>query len=53
MMITKKADAFGTIKDITGYILNHEYEVRPGKWKFTLMYGDEKLIEKVFTLVKQ
>ncbi|MBC2714742.1 MAG: DUF3859 domain-containing protein [Desulfobacteraceae bacterium] len=53
MMITKKADAFGTIKDISGYIFNNDYEIQPGEWKFTLMYEDEKLIEKTFVVVKE
>ena len=53
MMITKQADAFGTLKDIQGYIFNEPYEVQPGEWKFTLMYQDQKLIEKTFHVVKE
>jgi hypothetical protein len=53
MMVTEKADAFGTIKDISGYIFNHEYEIQPGEWKFTLMYDTAKVIEKTFTVVKE
>jgi len=53
MMITKQADAFGTMKDISGYIFNNEYEIQPGEWKFTLMLKDEKLIEKSFIIVKE
>jgi len=53
MMITKQADAFGTLKDIQGYIFNEPYEVRPGEWKFTLIYRDQKLIEKTFRVIKE
>ena len=53
MMITEQADAFGTLKDISGYIFSNDYEIQPGEWKFTLMYGNEKLIEKIFTVVKE
>ncbi|RJP84583.1 MAG: DUF3859 domain-containing protein [Desulfobacteraceae bacterium] len=53
MMITEKADAFGTFKDISGYIFNNAFEIQPGEWKFTMMYGNEKLIEKTFMVVKE
>lgn len=53
MMVTKQADAFGTLKDIQGYIFNEPYEVKPGEWKFTLMYQDQKLIEKTFRVIKE
>jgi len=53
MMLTKTADAFGTMKDISGYIFNNEYEIQPGEWKFTLMLGDEKLVEKAFIVFKE
>ncbi len=52
-MITKKADAFGTIKDITRYIFENDYEIQPGKWNFTIMHEGEKLIEKTFVVVKK
>ena len=53
MMVTKQADAFGTLKDIQGYIFNEAYEVKPGEWKFTIVYQDQKLIEKTFHVVKE
>ncbi len=53
MMIKKKADAFGTLKDISGYRFDNDYEMQPGEWKFTLMYEDQKVIEKTFTVVKE
>lgn len=53
MMITKQADAFGTLKDISGYIFSNDFEIQPGKWKFTMMYGNEKLVEKTFIVVKE
>jgi hypothetical protein len=46
-------DAFATLKDISECIFNNEYEIQPGEWKFTLMPEDERLVEKVFIVVKE
>jgi hypothetical protein len=35
------------------YSLRHEWEVVPGNWTIQIWYGDRKLAEQTFTLVKQ
>jgi hypothetical protein len=34
------------------YDFTDKWELVPGKWTFQVFYGDEKLIEKTFTIVK-
>lgn len=42
----------GTAKSMDGYILNHDYELLPGKWTVSVTYRDIK-ISKTFTVSEE
>jgi hypothetical protein len=45
--------AEGKLSDqVTGYGFDHPYELVTGKWRIELWYGETKLAEKTYTVVK-